>query len=233
MDAASTTTSESTKARLFLALACLWPLGFMVLWALSSGSSDGDANASSVSSPQRAMAVSTAAAAMSLKFRHVLDRVDLLGYGPTHPRVAVVIVGETADHLVLTLESVFANTDLDRIFLAVVVADGLAENEALVQTLKKIDKGTIPHWHGLQRDVHSSTDNEINNEQQQHQGQKVHVLFNEQRRGVGSSRRDAIEFIRILERSHVERGLKSEAEDLILLLLQAGAQLTVRACVLG
>jgi hypothetical protein len=219
-------TSESTKARLFLALACLWPLLFF-FFSSTVPSHDDESNVAS--SPHKALSSSTES--IGLKFRHVLDRVDIIGYGPTHPRLAVVIVGDTPDHLILTLESVFANTDMNRIFMAVVVADGVAEDATLLQNLYKIDSGAIPHWHGQERDLHKNEaeaaaqadTSEANNPH----GKKVHVLFNEKRRGIAESRKDAIDFIRILEQSHIESGLKSEAEDLILLLLQAGSQLTV------
>jgi len=42
-----------------------------------------------------------------LQFRKYLDRVDILGYGPTHPRVAVVVVGEDRDDILASIESVF------------------------------------------------------------------------------------------------------------------------------
>lgn len=146
-----------------------------------------------------------------------------MGYGPTHPRVAVVIVGDDKKNLVKTLESVFGNTDINRIFITVVVVDGLAEDDALTKELKKIDKGAIPHWHGLRPDIHSPGQND---DEDSH-GPKVHVVYNKQKRGLSESRKYAIDFIRILEKRHVESNLKSQDEDLILLLLQSGAQLTV------
>lgn len=39
--------------------------------------------------------------------RNLLDRVDVLGYGPTHPRVAVVIVGDDRSKILSSVESVF------------------------------------------------------------------------------------------------------------------------------
>jgi hypothetical protein len=44
---------------------------------------------------------------------------------------------------------------------------------------------------------------------------------------VTEARADAIDFIRILEKHHLENGLKDPQEDLILLLMQEGTQLTV------
>lgn len=83
--------SDDAKARLFLAMACVWPL---VIMALFSASSPGAASAGHVVAPGKTI-------------RNILDRVDILGYGPTHPRVAVVVVGDNADRVALSVESVF------------------------------------------------------------------------------------------------------------------------------
>ena len=40
-------------------------------------------------------------------FRKVLDRVDVMGYGPTHPRVAVVIVGDDSKKIISSVSSLF------------------------------------------------------------------------------------------------------------------------------
>jgi hypothetical protein len=194
-------------ARLFLSIACLWPL---LLWLFRSAPSSNNHTA-----PQRNMA---------LKFRDVLDRVDIMGYGPTHPRVAVVIVGDSKDNLLLTVENVFQNTDVNRIFLTVVVADGMEEDPAWTERLKQIDHGTMPHWHATSLDVHVHAPGDSHDPH----GQKLHVMYNPEKRELARSRSDAVEFIHILEQQHLDSGLKSDAEDLILLLLQAGAGLTSR-----
>jgi hypothetical protein len=214
--------SASVTARLLLIVACIWPILLFLFFGTTTttdhlrNSTAGYYESDTVTSPR----ISTN---IALKFRDVLDRVDIMGYGPTHPRVAVVIVGDNKDNLVLTLESVFAYTDVSRIFLAVVVGDGIADDPALTQTLKKIDNGDIPHWHGSKPTIHVHAQGENDDPH----GQKVHVMYNEVRRGLAESRKDALDFIQILENHHLESGLKSEAEDLILLLLQSGAQLTV------
>lgn len=203
--------SESTKARLFLALACLWPFCLLALFTASAPHVDTD----SVASPHRAVNIGKT-------FRGVLDRVDVMGYGPTHPRTAIVITGDDKDNIVATTESVFANTDLNRIFVVVVVVDGHKEDAEFTQQLQKMDGGSIPHWHGLRPDIHSVQEND-----EGEHGRRMHVIYNERRHGVTESRSDAIDFIKILEKHHEENGLKTEEEDLILLLLQGGAQLTV------
>jgi hypothetical protein len=89
--------TDSAKARLALALACVWPL--IVLFFLSSGSSHHPESGGG--------ALPDAETDTSLKLRNFLDRVDILGYGPTHPRVAVVLVGNDSDKIIRSVESVF------------------------------------------------------------------------------------------------------------------------------
>jgi hypothetical protein len=153
-----------------------------------------------------------------------------MGYGPTHPRIAVVITGDSKDALVSTLESVFSHSDMNRIFVVCVVVDGMAHDKALIRELENIDRGAIPHWHGLRLDLHMADQpqqKEEEGEVQQH-GAKVHVLFNKEKRGVSDSRSDGVEFVRLLRQYYEQAGLKSHAEDLILLLMKAGAHLTSR-----
>ena len=98
--------------------------------------------------------------------------------------------------------------------------DGVASDPELVADLQAIDQGAVPHWHGLRPDLHAAglKDDEPH-------GKKIHVLFSKKRVGLAASRADAVDFIRLLEKKHQEAGLKSPQEDLILLLLQPGAQL--------
>jgi hypothetical protein len=207
-------------ARFLLVFACFWPLLLFLFYSSTNVPNNETPNESDLSTTKSRRATSD----IAWKFRDILDRVDIMGYGPTHPRVAVVIVGDNKDNLKLTIESVFANTDTNRIFLAVVVADGIPDDPALTESLKKFDSGTAPHWHETKPDIHV---HEPGKNDDSH-GQKVHVIYNGNKKlGLAESRKDAIDFIKILEKKHLESGFKSEAEDLILLLLQSGAQLTV------
>lgn len=181
--------SVESKARLFLAVACLWPLCLLALFA-SSAPHIGDDHR-----------------ALSLQFRNVLDRVDVMGYGPTHPRVAVILVGQELSELQTSVESVLQHTDRNRIFIIAVVVDGKPEDERFVNDLQQLEHAN----------VRSASDE-----------QKIHVIFNEQRVGLYASRRDAVDFIHILEDSHESKGLKSHEEDLILVLMQGGVQMVVR-----
>jgi len=209
--------SDSSKARLFLGIACIWPFILLALFASSAPHVD-----TNVPAPTSAAVANN----LRLNFRNVLDRVDIMGYGPTHPRVAAVVVGDDRDNLVSTVESVFSKTDMNRIFVVCVVVDGHEEDMSLVRDLIKIDSGAIPHWHGERPDLHVPGDKEPDDENPH--GRKVHVLFNKKKKGVTASRADGVEFIQILEKLHEEAGLKSPEEDLILLLLQGGTQIASR-----
>jgi hypothetical protein len=212
--------SLSFIARLCLIVACIWPL-FVILFSETTTTTITD-TANTNESTVSHRAATTAA----LKFRDILDRVDIVGYGPTHPRVAVVIVGNNKDNIRLSVESVFTHTDMNRIFLTMVVADGISEDPTFTESLQTFDTGTAPHWHEKKPDMHVHAPGDDTH------GQKVHVLYNAVPRGLAECRKDAIDFIRILEKKHLQAGLKSVAEDLILLLLQSGAELTVRSSIL-
>jgi len=215
--------SDSGKAKLFLFAACLWPIFILSLFASSaphydsSGSTGADGRQLQRPGPPQGDGE-------FIHVNNILDRVDILGYGPTHPRVAVVIVGSDKENLLASLESVFHFTDMNRIFIVAVVVDGHEEDAKFAAELTKIDSGQIPHWHGSHPDIHQPGDSAVAEEDPH--GKKVHVIFNPQPVGVSESRQDAVQFIEILQRHHEEAGLKSPHEDLILLLLQSGAQLT-------
>lgn len=235
--------SDSSKARLFLVVACLWPLFVLALFAASAphvgagpgvGVGPGAPGAGLLAEDPTTHHQMLRPGGPVLKVgdnsffsvKSLLDRVDVMGYGPTHPRIAAVVVGDDRDHLVATVESVFHKTDLNRVFVVCVVVDGRDDDPALVRDLKKIDSGSIAHWHGMRPDLHTHEDGEGHGEEDDPHGNKVHVIFHPKKIGVGESRRDAVDFINILRKSHEEAGLKSPEEDLILLLLQGGAELT-------
>lgn len=201
--------TQEFKARMFLFVACLWPLWVLALFGASS-----NPNVETVVGPP----------VHRLNLRSVLDRVDIMGYGPTHPRVAFVVVGEEATPLKLTVESVLRNTDLNRVFLICAVLDGQSENQKLVRELVEMDQGSVPHWHGLRPDIHAIPKA---NEDEPH-GRKIHTMFHPERVGITAARMDAVDFVQLLEQKHLEAGLKSPEEDLILIFLQAGAQLNDR-----
>jgi hypothetical protein len=224
--------SDAVKARMFLMLACFWPFMIMALFAASSPNQDLNINNNNVKSNNgnegggtEVGNIMNAASNKSFNLRNMLDRVDIMGYGPTHPRVAVVIYGEDKTSLVSTVENVFSNTDLNRLFLICVVVDGHDEDPKLLQDLEKIDAGSVPHWHGLRPDIHMPGAKE---EAEDKHERKIHVMFHPTKKGVAASRVEAVEFVQLLKDKHETAGLKSPQEDLLLLLMEAGAQLTDR-----
>lgn len=115
---------------------------------------------------------------------------------------------------------------MERIFLIIAVMDGLeldaSMRSSLLKKLKKMDEGSVPHWHGLKS--MKSADDEDDEEEEPH-GKKTHVLFSSEAQGAAASRNDATEFIALLEKKHEEAGLKSPEEELIVVFLKSGAEL--------
>jgi hypothetical protein len=142
--------------RLLLLVACLWPMVVIALFAASApGQHDSSSSQSAVSDPAAALSGGAAAFEESssiaagttnmsggFNLRNVLDRVDIMGYGPTHPRVAFVVVGQDRNALIQSIESIFSNTDMKRIFIIVAVLDGHVEDPKLVKKLHKIENGS-------------------------------------------------------------------------------------------
>ena len=208
--------SESLKARLFLFLALTWPLILLVL--LASSSAPPPPSTTSLGNVHNASHNNN----LRLSLRNALDRVDIMGYGPTHPRVAFVVVGADQAALATTVKSIISHTDLSRIFVIAVVVDGSAHDHGFVAELRAMEAGAVPHWHGMRADWHEHASAADEDEH----GRKIHVIFNEEKIGTSASREDAVDFCHLLATYHEEAGFKSEAEDLLLLLLEEGAQFT-------
>ena len=133
--------------RLFLLVACLWPLALLALFASSAPGKSGSSSSSTgaVVSPEAVESGNHNKHFELDRFemRKLLDRVDVMGYGPTHPRVAFVVVGETKEQLIKSVKSIFMNTDLNRIFVVcAVLDDGKGEDHDLERRLRKIEKGS-------------------------------------------------------------------------------------------
>jgi hypothetical protein len=128
--------SPEFSARLFLFVACLWPLWVLALFGASAPGQIQQGPMPEVFDHNVAMSNA------HFNLRNVLDRVDVMGYGPTHPRVAVVIVGEEKDLLISSVESVVSNTDLNRIFVICAVVDGHEEDRQFIKDLQNIDNGS-------------------------------------------------------------------------------------------
>jgi len=229
--------------RVLLLAACLWPFALMALMACSSPRQQQQSLSSrAIVAPEMAGAGAMDADAdaggkKEFHWRSVLDRVDVMGYGPTHPRVAFVVVGETTEELIESVKSVFSNTDMRRIFVICAVLDSDRrlsgkEQKELTKKLRKIENGSVPHWHGLKRDVHkkgaanNNPEGEEDDEDDESHSPKIHVLFNVEykKKGLAASRSDAVEFVQILAKTHEDAGFKSYEEDLILMLMQGGTK---------
>ena len=141
--------------RILLLVACLWPIAILSLFASSAQPIQPPsrlvASAESAASDSRALSIADNDSNHNahLNWRSVLDRVDVMGYGPTHPRVAFVVVGETKEALIESVKSVFSNTDMNRIFVVCAVLDdnqysrgSEKEHQGLVKKLRKIENGS-------------------------------------------------------------------------------------------
>lgn len=91
-----------------------------------------------------------------------------------------------------------------------------------MEELEKIDSGAVPHFHGSEADIHQPEESDADDKAAH--GSRIQVLFNDEKRGVAESRADAVAFLHMLSEKHETNGLKSPQEDLLLLLLQSGAQ---------
>ena len=120
---------------------------------------------------------------------------------------------------------IHSNTDIDRLFIVCAVLDGVESDPELLKQLTAIDQGALPHWHGLRPDMHKPGSKDANEEPH---SKKIHVLFSKTKQGTAASRSDAVEFVSMLSKKHEQAGIKSQEEDLILLLIKAGSELTSR-----
>lgn len=96
--------SDASKARLFLAVACFWPIFVLALFAASAPQLE------EVRMRPRELLDKKNEFNKDLRFnfRKILDRVDVMGYGPTHPRIAVVIVGDDNHQILSSVASLFS-----------------------------------------------------------------------------------------------------------------------------
>lgn len=133
--------------RLFLLVACLWPLAILALFASSAPGANPNVQAdipiTSEQQQQLDQEHNNKHKFDKFEVRKLLDRVDVMGYGPTHPRVAFVVVGQTPEQLIKTTKSIFLNTEYNRIFVVVAVLDDASGgNESLTKKLHKIEKAS-------------------------------------------------------------------------------------------
>lgn len=113
---------------------------------------------------------------------------------------------------------------MDRLFVVCAVLDGVPSDTELEKELKQIDRGSVPHWHGATQHQHDEAETNESEDEHPH-GKKIHILYSKEKRGIAAARADAVDFIALLEKKHVQAGIKSPDEDLILVLLRSGATL--------
>ena len=105
--------SDATKARLFLAMACFWPIFVLAMFAASAPQLQ-DVRMR----PRELLDIKNEINKdVRFNFRKIMDRVDVMGYGPTHPRIAVVIVGDDNHEILSSVGSLFSYVSL--LFVAV------------------------------------------------------------------------------------------------------------------
>ena len=104
--------SDAFKARLFLAVACFWPIIVLAMYAASAPQIVKDDIRLKIqqNSPRELLLDKKNEFNKDLRFnfRNILDRVDVMGYGPTHPRLAVVIVGDDNHDILSSVKSLFS-----------------------------------------------------------------------------------------------------------------------------
>ena len=211
MSSTSTTPSEQMQlARFFFALACLWPLLFLLIppgssshshmALLTTGMDTMDSHTLSQHMAQiearthdkidklRSKVSGNMIAKkqyLQKEMKSLLKRTDVVGYGPSKPRIAVVVTvphppvsnkmnkkagGEDhsyEEQMLLNgaleaVESIFRTTDRNRVFIVTVVLDGVEASTKFEMRLDDIDSGRTAHRHGNEVHTHD------HHQQQQH-----------------------------------------------------------------
>ena len=160
---------------------------------------------------------------MKNRMTQLLQRKDLVGYGPRYPRLVVLIVGEDINAIKSAVVSVFEHTDRNRILGVVTVIDKITESNAYKFFLESVDKGNTPHWHGREYDIGDEKDHDGDKEEH---GKKIHVIFNNMELGVSKSRAIGALYAKELAEKHEKAKLKLKEEEIILLLMHEQAVIT-------
>lgn len=129
--------------RMLPLVVCLLPIVILALYIISTpGQHDPQIMVSNPSAALPQKESDRIRNKIGFNIRNVLDRVDVMGYGTTHPRVAFVVVGEDRNTLIQSIESIFSSTDMRRIFVICAVLEGHANDAKLLKKLHKIEKGS-------------------------------------------------------------------------------------------
>jgi len=198
---------KKRKAKLWLLIALLWPV---ILYACLR------ASGKKVGKPKLTTKIGSK---LRGQVKSLIQRWESTGYGPSKPRVAIVIVGNVADHVVQSVESVYKHTDRNRILCIVTVLDGMEESEDIRNRLQAVDQGLTAHSHNGLQHFHDLLSHHSHSK-------KLEVLFNPKAKGVSDSRRDGANFAKLLADKYEAAGLKTLQEDILLLLLRPDSVLT-------
>ena len=153
---------------------------------------------------------------------------ELVGYGPSHPRAAMIIVGtqdlsDPLESMKKSIQSILSHTDRNRIFvICAVFQQGVLtatqQKEAQIE-LDKLDAGTSSHWHGTTKHSHSGDASSSHRH-----GQKIKAMFVDHN-SVSASRHDAAQYIKILEQNHEKEGYKSAQEEIIAVFVRPDSEI--------
>mmetsp|Transcript_6338 Transcript_6338/g.7258 ORF Transcript_6338/g.7258 Transcript_6338/m.7258 type:complete len:499 (-) Transcript_6338:500-1996(-) len=236
-------------------LALLWPVILLLHRGTTSTSISPTSKMSqTIHGGKEVLSSKLAHAQTKLRTLYEAHSHDRWGYGPTNPRVAVIITGTDPDALVRSISSVFATVDRRRILCVVAVLDlptlvtsetTTGENSTdiytdvdrtdadqrnaianLTERLAEIDAGETVHSHGEMGVEHTHTHTHWSLTNHTH-GKRIKLIppLSNARRGVSVSRQTARVFVEALIEQHTHHGLKREDEDVLLLLLRPDAVL--------
>jgi glycoprotein-N-acetylgalactosamine 3-beta-galactosyltransferase len=160
-----------------------------------------------------------------------VQKHELAGYGPTHPRVVFVLVatseGTNSNALELmsqSVSSILSHTDRNRILSIVPVFEQDAYTQADVQPINdkftELNGGTSTHRHGDTTHVHST--NVVDHDH----GDKIQVIFSDSVTvSVAAGRREAAQYAQRLVTKYESSGLKSPEEDVLVVFVRPGSNI--------
>ena len=175
--------------------------------------------------------ISTPNSGLRSNLTSFVQKHELAGYGPTHPRAVFVLVatseGEGANALELmrqSVSSILSHTDRNRILSIVPVFEHDAYTQAdmtpIQDAFRELNGGTSTHRHGDTTHVHST------NVQDHEHGDKIQVMFTDSVTvSVAAGRREAAQYAKRLVDKLESSGLKAPEEDIMVVFVRPGSQI--------
>jgi len=161
------------------------------------------------------------------KFHNMVDKYELVGYGPAHPRAAFILVAtqdlsDPVASMTRSISSILNTTDRNRILVICAVFErGVLndeEEELVKEQLQALDAGTSDHWHGTTQHSHGS-DSTSSHEH----GSKIQFMPLDHQ-SVSASRRDAVRYIEYLIENYQGADLKSPQERILSVFVRPDAE---------